>query len=118
MVGRSKSCADFKEFVQSVLGAGRVERPTHRCRASASVPSAAPSIARVGGIRIARGVDGSSTRECMSIMGQYDTQQVCTNGHQVTASYHRSPERREKYCGLCGAETHAYMSRVQAPDSW
>jgi len=38
-------------------------------------------------------------------MANYDTQQVCRNGHQTTANYYRSPEFRKKYCGLCGAET-------------
>ncbi len=38
-------------------------------------------------------------------MGTYDTQQVCLNGHQITDSYHRSPEFRRKFCNKCGAAT-------------
>lgn len=38
-------------------------------------------------------------------MGYYDTQQVCLNGHQITDSYHRSPEFRKKFCATCGSET-------------
>lgn len=38
-------------------------------------------------------------------MGYYDTQQVCLNGHQMTDSYHRSPEFRRPFCDKCGAET-------------
>lgn len=35
----------------------------------------------------------------------YDTQQVCLNGHQITARYHKSPELRKDFCDLCGKET-------------
>ena len=38
-------------------------------------------------------------------MGYHDTQQVCLNGHQTTANYHRSSEFRRKFCATCGAET-------------
>lgn len=38
-------------------------------------------------------------------MGQYDTQQVCLNGHQITDSYHHSPQFRRKFCTQCGSET-------------
>jgi len=38
-------------------------------------------------------------------MGTYDVQQVCENGHQITASYHTSPEFRRKFCYRCGAAT-------------
>jgi hypothetical protein len=38
-------------------------------------------------------------------MGQQDAQQVCLNGHQITDSYHRSPNFRMKHCSQCGAET-------------
>lgn len=34
-----------------------------------------------------------------------DTQQVCLNGHQITASYHKYPDNRKKYCVQCGAST-------------
>ena len=35
----------------------------------------------------------------------YDTQQVCTNGHQITASYHEFPQFRQDHCDKCGAKT-------------
>lgn len=38
-------------------------------------------------------------------MGSHDTQQVCLNGHQMTANYHRSPNFRKKFCSTCGKET-------------
>lgn len=38
-------------------------------------------------------------------MGHYDTQEVCLNGHQTTASYQSSPEFRRKFCPECGEET-------------
>lgn len=38
-------------------------------------------------------------------MGQYDTQQVCLNGHQITDHYHSSAEFRRNFCAQCGAET-------------
>jgi hypothetical protein len=36
---------------------------------------------------------------------EYDVQQVCLNGHQVTAYYHLHPEDRKAYCSICGEET-------------
>jgi hypothetical protein len=44
-------------------------------------------------------------------MGTYDAQQVCLNGHQISASYHRSPEFRSDYCKICGEKT-----TYQCPD--
>ena len=38
-------------------------------------------------------------------MGQYDTQQVCLNGHQITASYHQSTQLRKAFCADCGEKT-------------
>lgn len=38
-------------------------------------------------------------------MAYHDTQQVCTNGHQITDTYHRSPGFRQAYCDKCGAPT-------------
>jgi hypothetical protein len=34
-----------------------------------------------------------------------DVQQVCLNGHQITASYERQPENRRDFCNKCGALT-------------
>jgi hypothetical protein len=44
-------------------------------------------------------------------MGQYDTQQVCENGHQVTSSYHEHPELRRDFCESCGARTLCTCSK-------
>jgi hypothetical protein len=38
-------------------------------------------------------------------MGHYDAQLVCINGHQITDSYHGSPELRKDFCNVCGAMT-------------
>jgi len=35
----------------------------------------------------------------------YDVQQVCENGHQITDCYNIYPERRKKFCQECGAPT-------------
>jgi hypothetical protein len=36
---------------------------------------------------------------------EYDIQQVCENGHQITAGYNTRPEERKKFCQECGAPT-------------
>jgi hypothetical protein len=38
-------------------------------------------------------------------MGVHDAQQVCWNGHQITDTYHRSPQFRRPFCPKCGAKT-------------
>ena len=38
-------------------------------------------------------------------MEGYDTAQICLNGHKITASYHKYPEFRSKYCKDCGEPT-------------
>jgi hypothetical protein len=35
----------------------------------------------------------------------YDVQQVCENGHQITDCYNLNPEKRKKFCQDCGAPT-------------
>lgn len=35
----------------------------------------------------------------------YDIQQVCENGHQITACYNLYPKRRKEFCQNCGALT-------------
>ncbi|MCX5632218.1 MAG: DUF2321 domain-containing protein [Phycisphaerae bacterium] len=35
----------------------------------------------------------------------YDVQQVCENGHQITGCYNAKPEDRQKFCQNCGAPT-------------
>jgi len=35
----------------------------------------------------------------------YDTQQVCLNGHQITAFADTQPENRKEYCDICGAKS-------------
>lgn len=37
-------------------------------------------------------------------MGQYDTQQVCLSGHQITSRY-QYPANRKNFCAQCGAKT-------------
>ena len=36
---------------------------------------------------------------------QYEVQQVCENGHQITGYYLSRPEEGKKFCHLCGAHT-------------
>ncbi len=38
-------------------------------------------------------------------MGEYDTMQVCREGHKITEHYDAKPEHRQKYCENCGSET-------------
>jgi len=38
-------------------------------------------------------------------LGQYDTAQVCLNGHCVNSSYHTSPELNKNFCDSCGEQT-------------
>ncbi len=38
-------------------------------------------------------------------MGEYRSQQVCLNGHQITSRYEDLPERRAEFCSSCGAST-------------
>ena len=35
----------------------------------------------------------------------YDVQQVCENGHQITGSYNIRPDKRKDFCQECGAPT-------------
>jgi len=35
----------------------------------------------------------------------YDIQQVCENGHQITDCYKISPEKQKRFCQECGAAT-------------
>jgi len=37
--------------------------------------------------------------------GNYDVQQVCENGHQITGCYNFCPDERKKFCQECGAAT-------------
>lgn len=38
-------------------------------------------------------------------MSEYDTAQICKNGHVVTSNADEYPEDREMYCSKCGSET-------------
>lgn len=38
-------------------------------------------------------------------MGNYDTAQICINGHIITDSYNSSPSLRQDFCSECGAKT-------------
>jgi hypothetical protein len=46
-----------------------------------------------------------SENEKEDLMGQYDAQQVCLNGHQITSSYHDYPQYRQSFCDKCGQKT-------------
>lgn len=35
----------------------------------------------------------------------YDIQQICENGHQITGCYKIHPEDRQEFCQTCGALT-------------
>lgn len=37
--------------------------------------------------------------------GNYDVQQVCENGHQITGCYNFRPDGQKKFCQECGAAT-------------
>ncbi len=37
--------------------------------------------------------------------GNYDVQQVCENGHQITGCYHIGEGERQEFCQKCGAPT-------------
>ncbi len=37
--------------------------------------------------------------------GNYDVQQVCKNGHQITGSYNIRPDKRKDFCQECGETT-------------
>ena len=39
------------------------------------------------------------------MMDNYDVQQICLNGHQITDEYNRCPEERKDVCDICGAKT-------------
>lgn len=36
---------------------------------------------------------------------EYDVQQVCENGHQITGGFHTWPDERKKFCQECGEPT-------------
>lgn len=38
-------------------------------------------------------------------MNEYDVQQVCVNGHQITDHFYTAPESRSSICQSCGAST-------------
>ncbi|MEO9295666.1 MAG: DUF2321 domain-containing protein [Nitrososphaera sp.] len=38
-------------------------------------------------------------------MGEYDTAQICLNGHTVNSTAHAAPERNEEFCSKCGQKT-------------
>ncbi len=45
----------------------------------------------------------------------YETAQVCANGHVITSGIETSPERQQKFCGKCGAETITTCPSCSAP---
>lgn len=46
---------------------------------------------------------------------EYETAQVCLNGHVVTAYYESSPEARKKHCVRCGQSTIYECNECKAP---
>ena len=38
-------------------------------------------------------------------MNYQDARQICLNGHQITAQFHKLPDSRKEYCNKCGAKT-------------
>jgi hypothetical protein len=38
-------------------------------------------------------------------MGNYDTAQICLNGHAINDTVNRNPEFNQKFCDKCGSET-------------
>lgn len=47
----------------------------------------------------------NSFHKTEKIMDQYDTAQICLNGHYVNESYHRYPQHNKNYCDKCGEMT-------------
>ena len=47
-------------------------------------------------------------------MGTYRIAEVCPNGHVSTDSVDTSPERREKFCSVCGEETSTQCKECNA----
>lgn len=43
----------------------------------------------------------------------YDVQQVCENGYQITDCYKIHPEQQKKFCQECGAATIIACSRLR-----
>jgi hypothetical protein len=39
------------------------------------------------------------------MQGNYDIQQICENGHQITGCFNTMPEKRKIFCETCGAST-------------
>lgn len=48
-------------------------------------------------------------------MGNYDTAQICENGHAITAVADSNPELRKNFCTTCGAPTVMVCKNCNAP---
>jgi len=48
-------------------------------------------------------------------MGNYDTAQVCLNGHVINSSANRNPEFNQKFCDKCGSETITNCQKCDTP---
>ena len=48
-------------------------------------------------------------------MAYHDVQQVCLNGHQITANYNRDTERRKDFCDKCGEKTIQRCAKCNTP---
>ena len=48
-------------------------------------------------------------------MGDYDTAQICLNGHVANDSFHRFPQFNKNFCQLCGEPTIIKCEKCNAP---
>lgn len=48
-------------------------------------------------------------------MGQFDTAQICENGHAITSIAGSSPQFRKNFCSVCGAPTIMVCPYCKAP---
>lgn len=48
-------------------------------------------------------------------MGQYDTAQICLNGHVSNDSVGRSPQFNKKFCEICGEKTIVNCPQCSTP---
>ena len=48
-------------------------------------------------------------------MGEYDTAQVCLNGHMINSSARNMPEHNQDFCDKCGARTITECPHCNTP---
>ena len=49
------------------------------------------------------------------MINEFDVQQVCLNGHQITTQYNCFPQSRENYCSKCHERTIHECPKCQHP---